>query len=227
MRLAYLFILISLLLACSRAPVRKLASLESDFSYGSIDPQASQVKAFPPEVEGSKYHYYLYLELKDPSLKPVDIYTNDISIVSRKKKVFPFSLKRMSRGNYYLALEVTEKAGSDELTLFIQNKEIKEFRVVLKQPDFSRSSLNIIQKDRHSLRMRLFLSDSNGVAIHSLVAPDLIIEGEAIAENLEQIGEGLWEFDIRFSDENQIIYVSVRSQGSYLKHLFRYLHIEK
>ncbi len=227
MSLVNVFMLIFLMVACSRGPVRKLASHESDFSYGSIDPQESLVKAFPPEVDSGKYHYYLYLELNDLSRKPMDIYSNEISFVSRKKINLPFTLKRMSRGIYYLGLEVTEKDGSDEITLFIQNKEFKEFRPTLNQPDFSRSSLHIIQKDRHSLRMRLFLSDSKGVAINASIPPDLIIEGEAIAENLEQTGEGLWEFDIRFNDENQIIYVSVRSQGTFLKHLFRHLHIEK
>lgn len=227
MKSGILFILIFLLWACSQVPQRKLASLGSDFFPSSIDPQGGQIKIFPPEVEGGVFRYYLYLELKDHFQRPMDIYPEEVSLFSRQKNDYQLTLKRLSRGAYYLVLGVSEEEEADELTLFIQNNKVKEFKVSLQQPDFTHSSLLLIRKDRHRLRFRLFLSDSKGKVIHSMVEPDLIIEGEASAKNLKQVGEGIWEFDMTLSNQNQIIYVSVRSQGSYLRRLFRYHHIEK
>lgn len=227
MRSGILFILIILLGACSQVPQRKLASFESDFFSSSIDPSASQIKIFPPKVEEGVFRYYLYLVLKDHSHRSMDIYAEEVSLMSSQKNDYQLSLKRLSQGKYYLELAVSAEEGVDELTLFIQNNMVKEFKLSFQKASFAHSSLQIIRKERNGLRMRLFLSDSLGKGLLTVVEPDLIIEGEAIAENLEQVGVGIWEFDLDLTDQNQIIYVSVRSQGAYLKHLFRYLHIEK
>jgi hypothetical protein len=60
-----IYLLFFLLQACSQAPVRGPASTDIEFFFGEIDIKKSQVKVFPPELNGRNYRHYFYLELKD------------------------------------------------------------------------------------------------------------------------------------------------------------------
>jgi hypothetical protein len=227
MQLGILILILFSLCACSQAPVRKIASIERDFYYSEVNVTESSIKLFPPETQSSFSRYFFYLELRNSLLQFVDIDPREIALMSGQGEQLDFSLERISRGRYYVTLEVAEDSLHSVDFLINSHYLKKNFRLTSHQPDQNHSSIITIAKSPYRHTLRLFLSDSQGRPIETISVPDLIIEGYAYAENMRSISPGIWEFDLAFPEQNGLFYISVRAQGKLLNRLFRLLHIEK
>lgn len=227
MQLGYLLFILFTLCACSQAPVRKVASIERDFYYSEVNVTESSIKLFPPETQSGISRFYFYLELKNSLLQLVDIDPREISLMTGKGEQLDFSLERISRGRYYVTLEVADDT-LHSVDFLINSHYLKQnFKLISHQPDQNRSFIVTVAKSRHRHTLRLFLSDSQGQPIETVSVPDLIIEGYGYTENIRAISPGVWEFDLAFPEQNGIYYISVRAQGKLLNRLFRLQHIEK
>jgi hypothetical protein len=216
------------LYACSQGALRSPASPEADYLQGGIDSEKSSIKIFPPEIYGSNFRYYFYLELKDDHGKYVDCDLSEVVLKEASGQQLAFKFERSSRGRYYLSVE--DVATNDNLTLdlFIQDMPFrKQVKLVSKKADRNKSWLRVVATERDGLKLRLFLGDSNGEAINVPSEPEIIIDGDAQMKNLEQVGDGTWEFSLVYPNTNQVIYISARVHGIFMANMYRIQHVEK
>jgi hypothetical protein len=75
--------------------------------------------------------------------------------------------------------------------------------------------------------LELTLSDKKGSFVELLQMPEIMIEGNGLISDLGLVRKGVWRFRVNYSDDNHIMYFSVRGNGVYLERLLRFQHIEK
>jgi hypothetical protein len=87
--------------------------------------------------------------------------------------------------------------------------------------------LKILANHNHELTLELSLKDKNGKVVEMIQMPDIMIEGNGTISDLSLVRKGVWRFQVNYSEDNQIMYFSVRGNGVYLERLQRFQHIEK
>lgn len=139
-----------------------------------------------------------------------------------------FKFERVLPGRYYLMVEREEGHHWQELNLFVHGKPLKEqFKVQMAKASRTHSKIAKLRNSDSRLILRLSLRDRQNRALELPEGPEISLEGEGEVREVIHSGEGIWEFSIVYPNENQIIYVSVRANGVYLRRLYRYQHIEK
>lgn len=232
-------------MACSHSPLRDPAALTEEQAtfFGQVDRSKSSVRLFRPEMEDKIFRYYFYLQLKDMDGKWVDVDKSEIAIKTTEGKKLDFQLKRQGvTGRYYVIVERPGELQFSKLNFYIQGHKILErFNLFMPVPDSSKSRLEIVDHnyEKRIIHFRLTLNDSQGRPVEDAGYPEIIMKTESIGnpsygpieglviEDYELIKKGVWEFYLLYTEQNQIIYFTVRSQGTYLNNLFRLHHVDK
>jgi hypothetical protein len=201
----------------------------SNFLYGKIEQQLSSIRLFPGEEIAAGYsRYFIYLELRNAQNQYVDFDLNEISLRTAAKVEIHFKVDRLSRGRYYLIIEASDELASKKLDLSINDQTFyRNFTLFFLRPDPRTSFIHIVESGNNSMKMKLFLSDSNGSPVELPGDPELIIEGQALIEGVKRIKKGVWEFELIYPERNEIFYISVRANGVNLRHMFRMHYVQK
>lgn len=226
-----LFILILLTFAsCGHAPLsnRFPASFYNDVQYGDVEISQSSVKQFPPEIEAGLYRYFFYVQLKDEQGDYIDRDKNEFKVINPKNQEVKFSFERILRGRYYLIIEKSGSMRSSELDFYIAGIKLKEnLKIKLQHASRNHSNLKMISHTHHQVKFLLTLNDHKGRAVNVPFAPEIILDGNVEIKDLKPVKDGQWEFTVLHSEQNLLLYFSVRTQGAYFKNLFRFHHVEK
>jgi hypothetical protein len=213
-----IFILIGLffLSNCS-TPQRTIASKMDPLVFDEVDEAQSLVRFFPP--------HYIYLELRNPKGELTDVDPEKVTLKSKKSKSSSYLFERSGQGRYYLSF----KLSPDEikhLDIFIDGKKIRE-KLVLSRlvPVAKHSKIKILAKYGSFYLLRLSLADSKNRAVES--KPEILLDGVGSLSELYFVKPGVWEFELRLPDDNQLVYLAARAQGVVLPQLLRLQHIEK
>ena len=226
-----LFWSLLLVIGCSlRSPTREIASFYQDIHLGEVNAQKSVVKQFPPEIEGALTRYYFYVQLKDDQGDFIDREMSDFNITEDKKQKVEFSFKRILRGRYYLIVEKETETSKGHLDFTVAGHSLsKQLKLPIKAPVRKHSHLKKVAQERNRVKFILTLADAQKNPVDVYHSPEIILEGNhhGQIEELERTGPGKWQFSVVYPEENQLIYLSIRSSGVYLKDLFRFQHVEK
>jgi len=207
---------------CAHFPQREPARASDELALGTVDFTKLVIRLFEDSQLGDD-EYAFYIEALDQESKPVDISEDDLKVF-HSGRIIPFSLERLSRGHFILTLEIFSLKG---LKIFIQGNQVKNHFKQLPAPNCQYSLINILEKTDNELKLMLILKDKNNQPVISPILPDIIIEGFGQIEDLKQAQEGAWTFSLVFPEHNQVLYLSVRSNGGYLPKIFRFHHVEK
>jgi len=109
----------------------------------------------------------------------------------------------------------------------VQDKTLKHKVRTIQRPSKSKSKFLIISNKNHELVVQLFLKDKKGNFVDLQYSPEIMIEGAGTLNDLVMVKNGLWQFRVTFSEDNHILYFSVRANGVYLERLLRFQHLEK
>jgi hypothetical protein len=217
------FILLLFFVACSSGPSRYLASTEG-VVLGDVDHSKSVVKLFLNAVESKEVQYF-YIELRDFKNNLVDISPGEFQVKLFATKI-DFKVRRLSVGRYEIAI-FQDISSFEGLKFLVSKKILKHQLLTLKKPHRSHSHLKILANHNHELTLELSLKDKNGKAVEMIQMPEIMIEGNGIISDMSLVRKGVWHFQVNYSEDNQIMYFSVRGNGVYLERLQRFQHIEK
>lgn len=219
-----LLILISFYFAsCAGGPSRYLASSD-EMIFGEVDHAKSVVKLFL-NAEESKEIQYFYIELRDLKKNLVDIPLNEFQVKLHAQKI-DFKVRRMSVGRYEIAT-FQDIPTFEGLKFLVSKKILKHQLLTLKKPHRSHSHLRIISNRNHEMILELTLKDKKGNYVELLQMPEMVVEGNGLITDLNLVRKGVWRCRVNYSEDNHIMYFSVRGNGVYLERLLRFQHIEK
>lgn len=195
----------------------------------SIRP-SSEKRASSLEVDAEKSSAYLVknkrflVHMKNSLSQNIEISFTEVKVQNAQGKVIPFQLQRVSSGKYYVLPVCQQK----ELQISIQDKVIgQKFKLNVRKPAKERSSLRVVSRGDHFMLMRLKLADKCNHPVLTDELPEILVEGEAVVEDLKSVENGLWEFTLKYPENNVIIYLSVRCHEVFLEHVYRFQHVEK
>jgi hypothetical protein len=217
------------LLSCTHhGPYRRVAEDLSEFRTGEVNFSKSLVQVFPSDLKEGIASYYIFVQLRDTDEKYVDVERREFSIRTLRGEEVDFKFERVLPGRFYLTIEKEEGHHWQELNLFLQGRPLKEqFIVQMKKPHRAHSKIIRLKNMSARLTLRLELKDRQNRPVEVPEWPEISVEGEGVVQEIVHMGEGVWEFTVIYPNENQIIYVSVRAGGVFLRRLYRYQHIEK
>lgn len=222
MRLAILLPLFFLISCASGLPERNIASDEFVI-LGEADSKLSIVKFFSDAGHPDVHHFYL--ELRNSHKELVDVDLKDIVTKEGKKKLNSY-IRRISLGRYEIEVDQAN-LNFNKLKFVIQAQTLKHKLVGLQKPNQKHSSITIVSNENHRLKLRLTLKDKNGSVVDVQQGPEIIFSGQGEASLPKKIKSGVWEFEITYSEDNQLFYLSVRANGVQLDKLFRFQYVEK
>lgn len=205
-------------------PLRGPAS-QTPMRFGEVSATHSSVQLFP-DSEADSHTYYFYIQLKDAKGEFVDCEPSEIVLKTKKKKLIKFKYERLLIGRYYLILDKSQ--GFKDIHFSVKGIALKgKFNLDIRRPDMKHSHIVLEKKLPGKLTFRLKLADRSNRPVMTSVAPEIILDGRGEVQELRYIQEGIWVFTVIYPEDNQIMYFSIRSQGSYLVNLLRYQHVEK
>jgi hypothetical protein len=210
------------LISCASGPERDIASDEI-IVLGEVDGQISKVKMYSSSGHPDLHHFYL--ELRNSSRELVDVELRDIRIKEGRKHLSTL-VRRISLGRYEIEVD-QQDLNFKALKFSIQDKPLKHRLVRLKKPVRENSSIVVILNENNRLKGQLILKDKNGAVFDVPHSPEIIFVGRGEASVPVKLKTGVWEFEITYPEDNQILYLSVRANGVLLEKLFRYQHVEK
>ena len=209
--------------SCAGGPGRYLASSD-EIIFGEVNHAKSVVKLFLNAVESKEIQYF-YIELRDLKKNLVDTPLIDFQVKLHAKKI-DFKVRRLSVGRYEIAT-FQEMSSFEGLKFLVSKKILKHQLLTLKKPHRSHSHIRILSNRNHEMVLELTLSDKKGSFVELLQMPEIMIEGNGLISDLGLVRKGVWRFRVNYSDDNHIMYFSVRGNGVYLERLLRFQHIEK
>lgn len=210
-------------LSCASDPQRHISSIEP-IVEGKIDQRQSEISSFPSDQENPSSLFF-YMDLKNSKKRPVDISLDDIK-VSEAGESIEAKVRRLSLGRY--EIEIFENIENlKELVFSVQDKTLKHKVRPIQRPSKSKTKFVIISNKNHELVVQLFLQDKRGNFVDLQFSPEIMIEGAGTLNDLMMVKKGLWQFRVTFSEDNHILYFSVRANGVYLERLLRFQHLEK
>lgn len=207
---------------CSHEPLRSPASVGEKLTYGKFDLNKSVIRLFE-DVQLGDDEYAFFIEARDEHSRLIDFSEDELRI-THSGRVIPFSLQRLSRGTYILNLEIFSLDG---LKLFIQGAQFKHKFAKLPPPVRNHSAVVILKQKDYELLLKLSLRDRRNKPVISPISPDIIIDGFGKVDDLTELSPGEWTFRLIFPEQNQVLYLSVRSNGGYLPKIFRFHYVEK
>ena len=168
---------------------------------------------------------HFYLELKSPSKTLVDVNPKDI-VIKKSMKILTTDVQRLSIGKYKVVVKA-EVLNVKSLKFLVQKKSLKHQLVTLKKPARKNSSFKLVSNHDGRLKVRLTLKDKRGSLIELEHLPEIILEGLGDVSEINVVKPGVWDVDIVYPEDNQILYLSVRANGVLFERFFRHQHIEK
>ena len=220
MRIVLLLSLFSLI-SCALRPGRNIASV-TPIVFAEIEAKECLVKLFPREVSRPNILQF-YLELRNSSKALVDVELQEI-LAKDNHKILSSHIRRISKGRYEVEVR---KAKFKGLKFLVQNHSIKHQVVIYKNAVRKKSSIIILEDENYRMKARLILKDKNDAALEVQQPPEIIFMGLGSVTEPVMVETGVWEFDIEYPEENQIIYISARVNGVLLERLLRFQHVEK
>lgn len=190
---------------------------------GEVDIKLSKVKIYSDSGHPDLHHFYL--EIRNSGKMLVDVELRDI-VIKEGRKPLNIYIRRISVGRYEVEVD-KPNLNFSALKFTIQEKPLKHQLVRLKKPVRENSSIVIISNENHRFKARLTLKDKNGSSFEVPHIPEIIFAGIGDVSELKSVRPGVWEFEIIYPEDNQIIYLSVRANGVLLYKLLRYQHVEK
>ena len=221
MRLAILLSLF-FVMSCASRPARNVASTQA-ISFGEVDAKRSTIKLFSGTGHSDLHQFYL--EFRNTQKALVDVELHDI-VVKDAKKILTSHVRRISLGRYKVEID-KESLNFSTLKFFVQKKILKHQLVSFKKPVQENSSIVIVSNEFYHLKARLTLKDKDGSLVVVQHEPDIVFMGIGEISIPKMVKNGVWEFEIAYPDENQIIDLSVRANGVLLDKIFRFQHVEK
>lgn len=219
MRAFFILVLLKLASSCSSHPGRVPTSTESPISLGDISSDHSLVAKYPSVSE-----QVFYLELRSSDRALVDVDAKDVQLLYQGKNV-KFTLQRLGQGRY--SLEPLNPLEDISKWIFkVQKKTLKNTLIALKKPS-RLSHIKLVSNENYVLHLQLTLLDKKNKPLVSTQVPDIILEGLGEISDLESRGNGVWVFNVKYPEENQVFYLSIRVHGILLERLFRHQHVEK
>ena len=191
---------------------------------GKIDQRLSGISSFPSDQENPSSLLF-YMNLKNSKNKAVDIALGDLKVIEAGN-IIEAKIRRLSLGRY--EVEIFENIENlKELSFSVQDKILKHKVKPVHRPSKGKSKFVIISNKNHELVVQLFLQDKRGNFVDLQYSPEIMIEGAGTLNDLVMVKNGLWQFRVTFSEDNHILYFSVRANGVYLERLLRFQHLEK
>lgn len=192
---------------------------------GIADLKQSQVRLFPADKPGL---YNFYLEFRDAAGEYVDCDQNEVEALTRKGLSLPFTFERLLVGRYYLTIDQEAVGPIEYVEITVRGERLsRKFKLIPHKPDAKFTKITVIENERNIMRLRLRIADAQNQSIDLNDRPEILFHGEGDVSELEEKESGVWEFSVIYPEANQIMYFSIRAQGTYLHRIFRYQHIEK
>lgn len=223
-----LFILLLLTGCTSRQPYRSIASLDS--ICGEADLSKSHLKMFSStqSVGAEAPKRYFYLVLRDDKGGFVECESSDMAIKKSNGRRIKFTYHRSSEGQYYLIPSTNDKIIFEDLEIYVRDRPIKK-KIKYSVP--SNKVTSTIKLSEHLPYKAVFLlkiKDSSSDEDIKFETPEIMLEGgHGFVDEIEQINKTTWKFSLIYPEENQIIYVSTRTNGTLLSNTIRFQHVEK
>lgn len=218
-----------LLTGCSsRQPFRSIASPDS--FCREADLSKSHLKMFSSAQYGGvdENKRYFFLVLRDDKGGFVECESLDIAIKESNGKKMKFTYHRSSMGQYYLIPSTNDKSIFEDLKVYVSDKPIMTKN---KYSEPSNKVTSTIKLSKHLPYKAVFLlkiKDSSADEDINFETPEIILEGgHGLVDEIEQINKTTWKFSLIYPEENQIIYISARTNGTVISNTIRFQHIEK
>jgi hypothetical protein len=226
MRLLTLLILI-ILVSCSTAPQVRLPASDTLERLGMVDVDRSLVQIF--QALGShEVAYYFYVQLKDTKGNFVDATKSDFKILTTRGKRVKFDFERLLVGRYYLSIPKKSHQQSHQMDLYVRGKVLRgQLKISMRQPHPKHTTLKLLSNHGNQLTLELRFADQKNHPVEVPQTPEILLEGGGAIENLLRVKEGIWQFTVYYPEENQILYLGVRTMGLTFQNLYRYQHVEK
>lgn len=225
-QIAFLPFIFALIGCATPARERNVASVESTFRLGVVDPLKSRLQIFPDST-GEDLSYHLYVELYDTQGLSVDTDPSDLSLKNARGKRVPFIFERQSYGKYYLTVRFSFDSLYSPLEFSVQDKVLQSNLILdFNKPSRNQSRIFLVEKSPHEMKLILKLNTHEGLPLALEEIPEIRFEGEGYIDEIRRVKEGVWTFTVIYQPDNQIMYFSVRARGVYLSNLFRYQHVE-
>lgn len=220
-----IYFLLSFLFLSSCASYREQSGVsKAPIVLGEVDAKLSSVKLFSSDDEDSD-DLHFYVELRSAPKTLVDVNSKDI-VIKKSKKILSTDVQRLSVGKYKVTVK-NEAPNLKSLKILVQKKSLKHQLVTMKKPARKNSSLKLVSNLDCRLKLRLTLKDKHGSMIELQHLPEIILEGLGEVSQINVVKPGIWDIEIVYPDENQILYLSTRANGVQFERFFRYQHIEK
>jgi hypothetical protein len=218
MRAFFILVLLTLV-SCSSHMGRVPTSTENPIILGNISLDHTLLSKYPSANE-----QVFYLELRSSERTLVDVDSKDVKLLYQGK-IVKITLQRLGQGRY--TLEPIKPLDDVSKGVFkVQKKTLKNTLISLKKPS-RLSHIKLVSNENYLLRLELTLLDKKGKPLISGQVPDIILEGLGEISELESRGNGVWGFKVKYPEENQVFYLSVRAHGVLLERLLRHQHVEK
>ena len=214
--LAFLFILVGC--ASHRAP-----EVPPPVVIGKMASAKSRVQIFLADERDEKQKFYLIL--RDDKDQKIEIEESSLLITSKQGKVPKYKFERISKGRFQVLFN--EKIPKvSHLKFSVQGIPLKKSIENRHKPEPIKGKIVLVSKGDHEVTLKLSLQNMRGESLETDGPPGTVIEGGGTLSELKRLQKGLWEIKVSLPEENVIIYVSIRTNGAHLDHLFRYQHIE-
>ncbi len=209
----------------SRIPAQSLDLKNID---QELDLRNSVVKFFPPEKVKDGFVFYVFFEGRNASRELIDIDTSKLRLKDSTQFIQDVKISKVAKGKYYFNFFRPFSLRELYLKITYENQLLHTpLKLSLLTLDDSKSTLKSIGVVQDGVKFRLALRDRLNRSVKVAYPPEILVTGDAVAEDLHEVTPGNWEFIIRYPNFNQIIYISVRVHGEFFGNMFRIQHVEK
>lgn len=214
------FYLMILFLICGCSSYQQEESRAEKFEYGKVSSEKTAIKVFYTGVlNNERPGFYLYMELKDKNGRLIDSKHSKFLMKNNMGEAIPFTLHRSARGKYYISPGIVS---SGELVVSIKEAIFKVRLNPFKAQGDDLTSKLILRK---SMPYKAIFRLITPVPLPSM--PEIITEGgNGVIEGIGKINGTTWEFSLIYPEQDQLIYISARSQGVLLSDRYRFQHVE-
>lgn len=204
-------LILFLICGCSSFEWKESSDFET-IKYGNVSSKKSLIKVFSSGK-------YIYLELKDKMGKLIDCKSSEISVQNKDGDLVHFSFHRSSRGKYYIS---PEKEILNGMIISVGGTTLKTKSNIHK---FTHNDFTPKLTLRMSMPYKAIFRLKTEVPLPEL--PEIITEGgNGVIEELKKVDGTTWEFALIYPEQDQLIYISARSQGILLIGGHRFQHVE-
>lgn len=214
-------IILLLLMSCSSPKLqRSIASVEEEF--GEVSLVHSKARIYPSSENGT-LKYYIFLQLRDADGQAVNAYPSQIILQTALGNKIKYSYQKSGLGGYYLSLPNFHQS---EIRVIIGSALLTKLKIHEKSKLLS-SEIRLIRRSAYRATFQFRILDEFKNKVEISESPDIVIDNQSgLVEEVRQVNKSTWKFDLVYPDENQLIYISVRSNGRLFPNIFRFQYLE-